>query len=408
MKIIKNILIPIYILLTVCMGYATITEKLHGTQYVSEHIYGAWWFTAMWAFLCATGTVYFLKRHVRNTCTILLHLSFVVILFGAMLTSLTSKQGKLHLRQDIPTNWYYATEGNNIKERILPFTVRLDDFKIIYRNNTSDASDYVTKFTIEDNGIEINGAVSMNNIYSHNSYRLCQSSYDSDMQGSMLTINYDPYGIPITYIGYALLFLSLIYMLLDSKGTFWQIITKSPPPHAAIIFLLAILAPASYLVIRWHFGITDHGATPLPPILNTPLLNIHVGIIMTAYAMLSVTFFCGITAMAFHAISKHHHIESLFLLSRLFLYPALTCLGLGIFIGAIWANISWGRYWSWDPKETWALITFMVYAVPVHTSSLPFFRNPLAYHIYLVIAFLTLLMTYFGVNYILGGMHSYA
>ena len=93
------------------------------------------------------------------------------------------------------------------------------------------------------------------------------------------------------------------------------------------------------------------------------------------------------------------------------LYPALTFLGYGIFIGAIWANLSWGTYWSWDPKETWALITLMIYAVPAHKS----FSNQhykhrafFFYHLYMVLAFLAILMTYFGVNYFLGGMHSYA
>ena len=85
-----------------------------------------------------------------------------------------------------------------------------------------------------------------------------------------------------------------------------------------------------------------------------------------------------------------------------------TALGLGIFIGAIWANISWGDYWSWDPKETWALITMLVYAVPLHTATVPSISKPMAYHFYMMFAFLTLLMTYFGVNYLLGGMHSYA
>ena len=92
------------------------------------------------------------------------------------------------------------------------------------------------------------------------------------------------------------------------------------------------------------------------------------------------------------------------------LFPALTCLGFGIFIGAIWANISWGTYWSWDPKETWALITFMVYAAPAHRSFSPLAPRPatMRYHVYMTLAFLTILMTYFGVNYFLGGMHSYA
>ena len=82
--------------------------------------------------------------------------------------------------------------------------------------------------------------------------------------------------------------------------------------------------------------------------------------------------------------------------------------GAGIFLGAVWANASWGRYWAWDPKEVWALITFMVYGAAFHARSLRIFRSPLFFHIYMIVAFLTVLMTYFGVNYILGGMHSYA
>ena len=83
-------------------------------------------------------------------------------------------------------------------------------------------------------------------------------------------------------------------------------------------------------------------------------------------------------------------------------------LAIGIFLGAVWANVSWGTYWSWDPKEAWALITFMVYAVPLHKTSIRRFERPLFYHVYMVLAFLTVMATYFGVNYLLGGMHSYA
>lgn len=139
------------------------------------------------------------------------------------------------------------------------------------------------------------------------------------------------------------------------------------------------------------------------PVLNSPLLTFHVSIIMMAFALLSLTFLIGLVALF-----MRRKREELALLSQLFLYPALTCMGFGIFIGAIWANMSWGNYWSWDPKETWALITFMVYAVAVHKKSLSFLRSPMAYHIFMVLAFLTILMTYFGVNYVLGGMHSYA
>jgi ABC-type transport system involved in cytochrome c biogenesis permease subunit len=83
-------------------------------------------------------------------------------------------------------------------------------------------------------------------------------------------------------------------------------------------------------------------------------------------------------------------------------------LAAGIFIGAVWANISWGNYWSWDPKEVWALITLLVYAIPLHKTVWKAFRNPMFFHIYGILAFLSVLITYFGVNFLLGGMHSYA
>ena len=117
----------------------------------------------------------------------------------------------------------------------------------------------------------------------------------------------------------------------------------------------------------------------------------------------ATNFICGIMGICLRS-----HGEELQALSRIFLYPALTTMGFGIFIEAIWANVSWGNYWSWDSKETWALITFMIYAVVVHTQSLSVFRKPLVYHIYITLAFMSIAMTYFGVNYFLTGMHSYA
>jgi ABC-type transport system involved in cytochrome c biogenesis permease subunit len=93
--------------------------------------------------------------------------------------------------------------------------------------------------------------------------------------------------------------------------------------------------------------------------------------------------------------------------SLVLLYPAVTLLSIGIFIGAVWANESWGRYWAWDPKEVWALITMLVYAVPLHQSLVPQLNKPKVLHVYLLCAFVCVLMTYFGVNYLLGGMHSY-
>ena len=135
---------------------------------------------------------------------------------------------------------------------------------------------------------------------------------------------------------------------------------------------------ASYMVIAIC-------RSPLVPILRSPYLFVHVGTIMLSYILLVVS-----------------------IIRREVLRPAVFLLTTGIFLGAVWANVSWGTYWSWDPKESWALITLLVYSVPLHTESLPWFRSTRNYRIYSLVALACLLMTYFGVNFLLGGMHSYA
>ena len=160
---------------------------------------------------------------------------------------------------------------------------------------------------------------------------------------------------------------------------------------------------SGFFLLVSHISLIDPAIGPLMPVLNSPLLSIHVSFMMMSYAFLAITFFCGLTALV-----RPRQAEALQVISRVFLYPAIVTLGIGIFLGAIWANISWGSYWSWDPKETWALITFMLYAIALHTQSLPRLARPRAYHIYMVFCFLSILMTYFGVNYLLSGMHSYA
>ena len=753
---VKKIIFILYILVLVCMAAATIVEKSQGTDYAHAHYYGAWWFILIWAVLAALGAFYIIKRKVKCASTLALHLSFIIILLGALLTHVSAKRGMIHLRIGQPTDTYMAQdEEQGMKEEKLPFSLCLQKFEAKMHDGTNAVADYSSKFTVIDGDDKSEGEVSMNNIYSHRSYRLYQSSYDEDGKGSVLAINADPYGIPVTYTGYALLFISLVWMLFDPKGgyrkllkspllkkgalmtalilsmgniqtlhaesatgnlqnavlpketaekfgelhilyndricpvqtfaldfckkiygarsyqgltaeqvlsgwvfygntwanepfikiksgemktamnlpdyaslnTFFnremggytigqyvqeyyngqqdkfhqqaadidgkiQIImelregislkvlpytftknvkaTKDHPfikagtttwfspldklpqavehqhalyirnvfsllngdvkagntsrvneffvkmkkyqevssgnslptatqykaerinnafPFATILFManltlgfialfytiyrmtkkkeikalniaLPILLGVSFLALtfglalRWiisgnvpmsngyesmltvawfvmlisilmqlririvmvfgflisgffllvsHINQMDPAIGQMMPVLNSPLLSIHVSIIMMSYALLSLTFICGIMG-----ISLRSHGEELQALSRIFLYPALTTMGFGIFIGAIWANVSWGNYWSWDSKETWALITFMIYAVVVHTQSLPVFRKPLVYHIYITLAFLSIAMTYFGVNYFLTGMHSYA
>ena len=753
---VKKIIFILYILVLVCMAAATIVEKSQGTDYAHAHYYGAWWFILIWAVLAALGAFYIIKRKVKCASTLALHLSFIIILAGALLTHISAKRGIIHLRIGQPTDTYMAQdEEQGMKEEKLPFSLCLQKFEAKMHDGTNAVADYSSKFTVIDGDDKSEGEVSMNNIYSHRSYRLYQSSYDEDGKGSVLAINADPYGIPVTYTGYALLFISLVWMLFDPKGGYRKLL-KSPLlkkgalmtalilsmgniqtlhaesatgnlqnavlpketaekfgelhilyndricpvqtfaldfckkiygarsyqgltaeqvlsgwvfygntwanepfikiksgemktamnlpdyaslntffnremggytigqyvqeyyngqqdkfhqqaadiddkiriimelregvslkvlpytftknvkatkdhsfikagtttwfapveklplavehqhalyiknvfsllygdvqkgnmdrvniffdkmlkyqevssgsslpskiqyqaerinndfPFATILFMvnltlgfialfytiyrmtkkreikvlniaLPILLGVSFLTLtfglalRWiisgnipmsngyesmltvawfvmlisilmqlririvmvfgflisgffllvsHINQMDPAIGQMMPVLNSPLLSIHVSIIMMSYALLSLTFICGIMGICLRS-----HGEELQALSRIFLYPALTTMGFGIFIGAIWANVSWGNYWSWDSKETWALITFMIYAVVVHTQSLPIFRKPLVYHIYITLAFLSIAMTYFGVNYFLTGMHSYA
>lgn len=150
--------------------------------------------------------------------------------------------------------------------------------------------------------------------------------------------------------------------------------------------------------------------TQLMPVLHSPWLSTHVSLIMVAYALFGFITLNAIFALILIRLDKFRHaeqIERFTLLSKIMLYPAVFFLGVGIFIGAVWANISWGSYWSWDPKETWALITFFVYAASFHSKSVSKFNNPKFFHWYMIGAFSTVIMTYFGVNTLLGGMHSY-
>jgi len=155
--------------------------------------------------------------------------------------------------------------------------------------------------------------------------------------------------------------------------------------------------------------------TPLVPVLTSPLLTIHVAILMMAYAlagfmMMNSLIVLFIILFARKESTSHtiEYVERLKLLSELFLYPCTLLLGVGIFIGAVWANISWGRYWGWDPKEVWALISFIIYGLSFHRIPLKWFKSTFFFHSYLLFAFSSILMTYFGVNFFLGGMHSYA
>ena len=736
-KLLKYIAFGSAALIAVVLMVATILEKFHGTAFVQEYIYGARPMIILWLLLAHCAVFYMVRSGVhKRFVTFMLHISFAVILFGAFVTWKWGVHGKVHLRQGERVECFTSADG---EEHKFPFSLKLNDFELQYYEGTFAPMDYVSHIEITDGEGKIDGKVSMNNILSHRHYRLYQSGYDEDGNGATLSISYDPWGIGITYTGYALLLLSMLAFFVEPKSRFRALLrhpalrrvasvvvllfcastasaeTKMPqtlPREVADKFgdlhiyyndricplqtfaidfttklygkstyrglsaeqvvmgwfffyddwknepmikikgdeikqllgidgsyarltdfasategykleaalrgegvgnrrnaeaanekfnLVSMLAMGNMLKIypyrnaegvvtwysladklpaevpyeqwlfigrsmnlvaekimlkkydevvsvldkirkyqvkeadgdlppSWRFKaeklynrininrplamacvtlgilfflifclstslrkgegkwlntllamglgvvllyltlqialrwiVSDHiplsngfetmqfmswcsalialcamrkfrmalpfgyllcgftllvammgeaspRITQLMPVLQSPLLSIHVVVIMIAYSFLAFAMLNGVTALILH-YTKHDsktEVEYLQVVSNIMLYPAVFLLAIGIFVGAVWANISWGRYWGWDPKEVWALITMLVYSAALHASSLEWFRRPIFFHTFTIIAFLTVLITYFGVNFLLGGMHSYA
>jgi len=141
--------------------------------------------------------------------------------------------------------------------------------------------------------------------------------------------------------------------------------------------------------------------TPLMPVLVSPWLSIHVTVVMVSYSLFALMAVNSIAGFA----SRRSAIR-LMELNRKLLYPAVYILGIGIITGSVWASYSWGRPWAWDPKETWALITFIIYAIPLHRG-IRSLNSARCFHAYIIIALLSVLMTYFGVNW-MHSLHAYS
>ncbi|MFI3330192.1 MAG: cytochrome c biogenesis protein CcsA [Rikenellaceae bacterium] len=162
-----------------------------------------------------------------------------------------------------------------------------------------------------------------------------------------------------------------------------------------------------------HLNFMDPEITPLVPVLKSYWLMLHVAIITSSYSFFGINFMLSALNLSFVAFKKKNEqtlrtVKELRLISELSLTIGLALMSVGTFLGAIWANESWGRYWGWDPKETWALITMVVYALVLHARYIPRFNNNFSYNVLSVYALASVLMTYFGVNYYLNGLHSYA
>ncbi|MDE6158975.1 MAG: cytochrome c biogenesis protein CcsA [Bacteroidaceae bacterium] len=159
----------------------------------------------------------------------------------------------------------------------------------------------------------------------------------------------------------------------------------------------------------------DPQISQLVPVLKSPWLMYHVAVVVAAYGFFGLSCLLGITNLAMMCFRGkgtgsdvlQRRIQELSLINEMSLWIGLALMAAGIFLGAVWANESWGRYWGWDPKETWALITLLCYAIVTHLHLLPLRRITWWLNWASLIAFSSVLMTFFGVNYLLTGMHSY-
>jgi len=142
---------------------------------------------------------------------------------------------------------------------------------------------------------------------------------------------------------------------------------------------------------------------------------IHVAVIVGSYGPFTLSMILGIIYLILtlflteqNYLRINRALKELSYINEMSLTIGLIMLVIGNFLGAMWANESWGRYWGWDPKETWALISIMVYAFILHMRFIPKLRGELAFNIASVLAYASILMTYFGVNFYMTGLHSYA
>ncbi|QOY51016.1 cytochrome c biogenesis protein [Candidatus Sulfurimonas baltica] len=164
-----------------------------------------------------------------------------------------------------------------------------------------------------------------------------------------------------------------------------------------------------------HLNWMDPQVTNLVPVLNSYWLSIHVSIITASYGFLGLGALLGFITILLFVLKNEKNekhislsIKELNAINEMSLMVGLVLLTFGNFLGGVWANESWGRYWGWDPKETWALVTILVYAVVVHLRFIKSVYSEFNYSVISLLSFSTVIMTYFGVNYYLAGMHSYA
>ncbi len=199
------------------------------------------------------------------------------------------------------------------------------------------------------------------------------------------------------YVGWATMFFGLAFDI------------KSKLTVASTAFVVSMIL----MVAHWNW--MDPAIGTLQPVLNSYWLMIHVAVIVASYGPFTLAMMLGLVALFLMIFTTEKNkermklsIQEITYINELALTVGLVMLTIGNFLGGQWANESWGRYWGWDPKETWALISIMIYAFVIHARFVPLFRGLWTYNFMSVLAFASILMTYFGVNFHLSGLHSYA
>ena len=187
-----------------------------------------------------------------------------------------------------------------------------------------------------------------------------------------------------------------------------------------IFFRRSLLALSSSVIVAAIFMFTAHltsinpQITNLVPVLKSYWLTIHVSVLTASYGFFGLSAIIGFISLIifiFRSKKRGHldeTIKHIAAISEIALIIGLSAITIGNFLGGVWANESWGRYWGWDPKETWAYVSIVVYALVVHMRFVKVLNTPFAHSVASVLAFSSILMTYFGVNFYLSGMHSYA
>ena len=202
---------------------------------------------------------------------------------------------------------------------------------------------------------------------------------------------------------------SMIYVGWSAIGVGLFFSRRSPLTVAATAFVTAMIL----MIAHWNW--MDPAIGTLQPVLNSYWLMLHVAVIVGSYGPFALGMLLGVINLLLMIVTTQKNAykinliqQELTIVNELALTVGLVMLTIGNFLGGMWANESWGRYWGWDPKETWALISIMIYALVIHLRLIPHWRGRWAFNFMSIVAFGSILMTYFGVNFYLTGMHSYA